>query len=334
MDANSVVKLMLDYKNNTVSGNFSKEDNKETIRQALIEANGGSSKLDLKALRGGRNDLFTIIEILIDKSVDEGLKGNEFFMKMVENRNLAEGDANDFVVEEDSVLVVSDVARGTQGIRRQRIGEQTSFPLRPTVHGIKVYDELSRILAGQADINALIDKVSKAVETQMLDDIFGAWSGITSATTGADYYPVAGSYEEDALLDLVEHTSAANGGVKCILVTTLKGARKLATSMVSDSAKEAVYKNGYAGIWNGIDVQIVPQRHKVGTTTFIFDDNKVFVIPVNMDQPIKQVTSGESLLVMGNPTDNADLTQEFTLITSWATAVITGKKFGVYEIAA
>jgi hypothetical protein len=325
---------MLDYKRNSVSGNFSTQDSKEVIRKALIDANGGSDKLNLKALRnGGRNDLFTIIEILIDKTVSEGLEGNEFFKKMVDERNLALGDVPSFVVEPDSILVVSDVSRGTQGIRRQRISQRTTTTLTPTARAIKVYDELSRILAGQADINVLINSVSEAVEKQKLDDIFAAWNAITSSTLGSTYYPAAGSYDEDELLDLVNHTSAANGSVKCMLVCTLKGARKLATSVMSDNTKDEINKNGYSMVWNGITVQIVPQRHTVGTETFIFNDNKIYIIPMNMDQPIKQVMSGESLLIMGNPLDNADLTQEFALITEWETAVVTGKKFAVYEIA-
>ena len=333
MDTNSVVKLMLDYRNNSVSGNFSKDDSKEVIRKALIEANGGSTKLDIKALRNGRNELFTIIELLVDRTVSEGLKGNEFFVSMVESRNLAEGDKPDFVIEANSTLVVADVARGTQGIRRQRIGERTKVSLTPTVHAVKVYDELSRILAGNADINELIDKVSESVQRQMLDDIFGAWNAITSATIGATYYPVAGAYDEDNLLDLEAHVSAANDSSKCVMLATRKGARKLTTGVISNTAMEDYYNKGYAMLWNGVNTQIVPQRHQVGTTTFIFDDDKIHVIPVNMDKPVKQVVSGESILIAGNPLDNADLTQEFTLITSWTTAVVAGKTFGIYEIA-
>jgi hypothetical protein len=331
MEIGNVVKLILDYRNNPVTGNFSKEDNKETIRQALIEANGGSSKLDLKTLLRGRTDLFTIIETVVDRTVSEGLKGDEFFMNMVEERNLAYGDQPKFTADVNTTLVVADAARGTQGIRRQRFGEKTSVTLTPTPKVIKIYEELSRLLAGTADINDLIDAVTKAVKLRRLDDIYAAWNGITAANITVDYYPVAGAYDEDTLLDLINHVSAANDGAKCMLVCTLKGARKLSTGIISNSAREDYYKNGYAMNWNGINVQIVPQRHTVGTNTFIFDDDKVYVIPVGMDKPVKQVASGESLLIVGNPTDNADLTQEFSLITEWVTGVFTGKKFGVYE---
>ena len=136
MDAKSLVKLMVDYRNNPTTGNFSKDDNKEVIRQALIEANGGSSKLDLKSLRNNRNELFTIIELLVDATVPEGLNGDEFFMNMVEERNLALEDKPTFVVKGNSTVVTADIARGTQGLRRQRIGERTTVTLTPTPKGI------------------------------------------------------------------------------------------------------------------------------------------------------------------------------------------------------
>ena len=328
-----LVQLMHDYHKGTVK-EYSMEDSKEVIRQALVDLNGGSTKLDMKSFR--RNPaLYDIIETLIDKEVAEGLLQNDWFTEFCEQRNLAEGDSAQFVVEENSDLVVADVARGTQGIRRQRIGERTTITVKPTPHAVKVYDELTRILAGKADINVLIDKVSTAMQKAMLDDQFAAWNKLTSDNIGSDYYPVAGSYTEEALFNLINHVSAANGGDPVMLLCTLAGARKIGTTaMLSDDTKKDFYNYGYPQKWNGIKVVAVPQRHKVGSNEFIFDDNKICVIPMNkMDKPVKQVIGGESLLIVDNPEDNTDLTQNITLINQWGTTVITGTKFGIYEMA-
>jgi hypothetical protein len=332
MDVKEVLQLSNDYLHNSVK-KYSKDDSREVLRKAIVDLNGGNTTLNKKILRGdSRNALFDYIEILIDQNVSEGLKGNEFFMNMTEQRNLAEGDAPDFRVKPKSNLIVAEIARGTQSLRRQRLGEVTSTKLTPVPHGVKVYEELCRILAGQADIQDLIDQVSSSVQNQMLDDIYTIWNGITSANTGADFYPTAGSYSEDALLDLINHVSAANDGSKCTLVATLKGARKLATTIYGNSAQEDFYKLGYIANWNGVRVQIVPQVHTIGTSTFKFSDSKIHVIPTGMDKPIKQVIGGQSILVAGNPLDKEDFTQEFTLISEWITGCVTGKKFGVYEI--
>lgn len=46
-----------------------------------------------KDIRDGKcNGLFSIIEVLVNRISEEGLKGDELFMNMIEDRNLALGD--------------------------------------------------------------------------------------------------------------------------------------------------------------------------------------------------------------------------------------------------
>lgn len=331
MDRTNLVKLILDYCHNNVQ-KYSQAEAKETIFNAIKELNGGSTKLSRKTFRRG-TAIFDLIEEVIQKEVTEGLEANDFYNALVETRNMAEGDAPEFVVKADSNLVVADVAKGTRGLRRQRIGSERTFTLTPVTHGIKVYEEMARVLAGRADISELVSAVSEAMTKRMLDDVYAAFSGITASVMDADYYPTAGTYDEDTLLDLCNHVSAANGGAKVMLVCTLRGARKIKASDGSEISKESVYNNGYATKWNGIDVQVVPQHHKVGTNEFIFDDNKIYVLPVNMDKPIKQVISGEVILEVGTGAENADMSYDILMLSDWATMVVVGKKFGIYELA-
>lgn len=331
MNTEELVKLMLDYHHNCVK-EFSMEDARETIRQALVAANGGSTKLTRKSFRN-HPELYTIVETLINRTVSEGLTENDFFNRFVEERNLAEGDAAEFTTTEPATLVVADAARGTMGIRRQRMAERTATTLVPTAHVIKVYDEMTRVLSGRADINDMIDAVTKAVTQRRLNDIYAAFSGLTSDTLGADYYPTAGAYDEDALLDMCQRVSAANDGATVTLVCTLKGARKIQADKTDDNTQNDIYNHGYAMKWNGIDVVVVPQRLKVGSSEFIFDDDKVYVIPSNMDQPIKMVVGGDDVFDINDDiTENADMSLEVTYIAYYVVGVITARKFGIYEM--
>lgn len=333
MNAKELVKLMLDYRHGCVQ-QFSKDEARETIRQALIDANGGSTKLSYKSFRNNPQ-MYTIIETLIDQVRSEGLTGNEFFNRFVEQRNMAEGDAPEFVVKEKANLVVADIARGTQGIRRQRVAARSSITLVPTAHGIRVYEEMTRILSGRADINDLIDQVTEAVTKRQLNDIYGAFCTITQDTLGEDYYPTAGTYDEDALLDVCQRVSSVNDGATITLICTLKGARKIkATSNVSDEEKSDIYNYGYPMKWNGMDVIVVPQRLKVGSEEFMFDDDKIYVMPSNMDQFIKMVVGGDDVFtVTDNTTDNADMSMEVMYITYYVVCVVLARKFGIYEMA-
>ena len=88
MDRLQIVKLATDMIQNKVSGNFADASkNSEALIEALIEANGGSSKINPKTFHRG-NALFDIVEEIIPAITEEGLKGDEFFMELVEYRNL------------------------------------------------------------------------------------------------------------------------------------------------------------------------------------------------------------------------------------------------------
>lgn len=59
-----------------VSSQYSTAQTMDSLRQALVEANGGKTYLDPKALRGGKSDaLFTLIEEILSQTVLEGLQG-------------------------------------------------------------------------------------------------------------------------------------------------------------------------------------------------------------------------------------------------------------------
>ena len=113
IDSN-LVKLALDGYKGHVAGDYSVNDTQEALRKALVEANGGSTKLDIKALRDGScSKVFAIVEELVNVISEEGLKGDEFFMNMVEDRNLALGDTPKFHIERECLFAVADIAEGT-----------------------------------------------------------------------------------------------------------------------------------------------------------------------------------------------------------------------------
>ena len=121
-DMKDIVKLAVDgYKGNVEK--YSVKQSQDALREALIQANNGSTKLNYRDIRDGKCvGLFTIIEELLDATVMDGLTANDFFNQFVDYRNVAEGDQNLFLVEDSNLFVVDEVANGTQALRRQRLG--------------------------------------------------------------------------------------------------------------------------------------------------------------------------------------------------------------------
>lgn len=74
-DNSNIVKLAVDaYRGNVEQ--YSTKQSMEVLRQALIEANGGSTVLNYKNIRDGKCvGLFTLIEEILSRTVVEGLQG-------------------------------------------------------------------------------------------------------------------------------------------------------------------------------------------------------------------------------------------------------------------
>ena len=151
-----IVKLAVDSYKGRVE-KYTVGQSQEALRQALIEANGGSTKLNYKAIRDGKcNGLFTLIEEILSRTVIEGVQSDDFFNAFVDYRNVAEGDKNLFIVEDSTLFVVDDVADGNQGIRRQRLGGSTETSIPTSMKMVRIYEELNRVLSGRVDFNTFI----------------------------------------------------------------------------------------------------------------------------------------------------------------------------------
>ncbi len=318
-EMNDIVKLAVDgYKGTLVK--YSVRESQDTIRQALITANNGKTTLNYKDIRDGKcPGLFTLVEEILSRTVAEGLTRDDFFNAVVDFRNVAEGDSNVFVVEDSNLFVVSDAADGTQGIRRQRLGGSTETTIPTQLKMVRIYEELNRVLAGRVDFNDFIKKVSESFQQKLLNDVYSLWTSVTAEQLGGQkFFPMAGSYNEDTLLDAIAHVEAAAGGKPATLIGTKKALRNLKDSIQSDSAKEDMYNMGYIGKFLGTPVVCTPQRHKVGTTEFVMEDD-VITIVAGDDKPLKVVYEGDPIVLMGDPMHNADFTQEY----------LYGEKYGM-----
>lgn len=335
-DMKKIVKLAVDAYKGEVQ-NYSTKEAQEVLRNALIEANHGSTKLDIRDIRDHKCDeMFRLVEEILKETVVDGLTENDFFNAFVDFRNISLGDENMFVVEDNDLFVVAEIAEGTQGIRRQRLGgaKETSIPT--TLKAVRIYEELNRVLAGRIDFNEMIDKVAESFRQQLLNDIYALWIGATADQLGGvTYFPAAGTYDEDDLLELIAHVEAAAGGKTATIVGTAKALRNLKESIQSDGARDELHNFGYYGKFYGTPCIKVPQRHKLGTDEFVMDDD-VLTIVAGDQKFIKCVYEGDSLMILGDPLKNADLTQEFFYADRYGMGIVlAGRNAGVgrYEMA-
>lgn len=316
------------YKNKFQHDKFSANDANEVLRQAFIDLNGGSTKLDYKAMRRNGAQMFEILEEILQNTVLEGLPEDNFFKQFVEYKNLALGDQNSFYVPDKTMLVISEIADGTQSLRRQRLDVGTNVSIPVSWKGIKIYEHLSRLLSGRTDFNEMLQALEEAFRLKINEDIYTAFTGaFTSLPAG---FTSSGSFDEDTLLDLIEHIEAATGK-SAIISGTRKALRKVTTAIISDSAKEEMYKMGFYGSFNGTPMVRIKQVHTVGTYTFKLSENDLY-ITTGDEKPVKFITEGEMRIINGDALSNQDLTQDYFSATQYGTGIVITDLFGKYQL--
>lgn len=223
---------------------YSVAESSEALRQALIDINGGP-ELNYKKMRAGAsNGMFELIEEIVPRTVVEGLTESDFFNTLVDFRNVAAGDAPVFEVEDVNWFEISPVAHGSRGLRRQRLGGYTSKTVPTMLHGVRIYEPMRRLLAGRVDFNKFIDDVGRSYAQNILNEIYDCFSGVTAEDlSDAVYFPVAGTYDEDALLDIVAHVQAASGK-EAVILGTAKALRNLAPSIHGYDSRSDLYNMG------------------------------------------------------------------------------------------
>lgn len=326
-----LVRLAVDAYKGHVTGNYSKDDNMEVLRQALIDANGGSTKLDYKAIRDGKcNGLFAIVEEIITKTVIEGLPESCPLFNYVDFRNIAEGDTNLFEIRDNGLFVVSEIANGTQGLRRQRLAGGDEITVKTRLKGIKIYEELRRILAGRVDFNDMIDKVSESFQKKINEDIYMAVKAGLDGLVAP--YRRSGAFDEAVLTEIIDHVEAATGK-KAYILCSKQAVRKITGVKGSDanSAKEELFAMGYYGHFYTTPIVVMENAHKVGTTEFVLD-NDLHIIASD-EKFVKFVTEGDTLIIDGKAIDNADLSQEYLMAMAYGVNVIMSSVAGEYALA-
>ena len=305
---------------------FAEGNPTDVIVNRIKEANNGSTTIDYKAIRDGKcPELFAVIEELIDVALDVTALDNSPLAEMIETKNGNWGDKPEFLVADNSLLTVDVVANGTQGIRRQRLIGGQKVTLTPVNKAIKIYEELVLILSGRIDWVEFVNRVAKSFEREFYASVAKQLNNLSTARFNV---VSSGSATEAGLLSLIEKVEAATGKTAYVLGTRT-ALRAFPLAMAGEKVKDDYYEMGYAGKFNGTDC-IRLKNYLDAAGNFVLSDTRVYVIAGD-DKFIKHYVEGEPIVIARDAVDNADLTQEYTVIRREGTAVVVSDTMGVYD---
>lgn len=303
----------------------------EVMRNAFVDIVGTSTP-DYRQFRKHKNEIFEVIEEVLDQTITDGML-TPFFDQFVEYRDLNLGDTNEFYVEDRSMLVVARHAGNHWNIRRQKLNVGDSFVVATEPIAIAIYADFKRFLAGRLDWDAFVSKVGQAFTQDLNSRVYAEFMSTINYLPAE--FKATGTYDEATLLEIAEHVQAANQGSEIIIAGTRTGLSKLsgAQALLSEQMKNELNQNGVLANWNGYSLLPIPQNHKSNSFEFQVDNDRLMILPANA-KPIKVVKEGTPLIKeVSDGLTNRDMSMEYNFIAQYGVASVFNMLYGQYQIS-
>ena len=239
---------------------------------------------------------------------------------------------NEFIVEDNSVLVASRFAGNHWDTDRKKLHGKRSFSVDTEWFYVHVYDDLERFLKGIITLPEMVAKMQKAMQNSIDDRIFTAFNGAGTYLPAA--FQVSGTYDRIKMTELIQKVQYASqknvvlAGTKTALSAIADG---INSDWISASQKEelattgSVLKNTGLGVV-GIEI---PQTFVRGTYDFKVDNKSIYVLPDN-EKFIKVYFEGDTRARELGSTDKHDQNIDTQIQTKVGVGCVFSNVFGKY----
>lgn len=340
--------LMMDASNG-VYEKYSKEDTQTILRNQFDKVLGinfkTASRMERRqAWRNHNKEIATLIEDVIVDKMNSGFNtSNARFMEYVEEINIADGNENQFFVEDNSLLTVSRFAGNSHDVIRQAVKPGKAFSIETSWYTVKVYSDFTLFQSGKIDFAALVDKMYKSIEQYRYAALYTAFMSMdTSLPTDMIFETQVTESTKDEIIAHCEAISAATGK-EVILVGARPAIQKLQSTvnynMFSDAMKDERHQNGILGNWEGYDCLPLARVNAAGTRDNVFsadDQKKIYILPIDPEfKPIKRVNEGEVMYYeSGMDGLKKDMTVDAELAYQEGIGIVVNELFGEIKIKA
>ena len=325
---------------NGVYSSYTKEEANTIIRNQFDKILGGNfAQMNpmkrRQAWRDHGKEIASLVEdVLVDKMNSGWNATNARFMEFVREINLADGDKNEFLVEDNSLLQVSKYAGNHHDVIRQSVKPGKAFSIETSWYTIKVYTDFELFRLGKIDFAALIDRMYTSIEKYRYDALYVAFMSIDeSLPTDMKLETPVTEATKDSIVEKIEMVKSVTGK-EVILVGTKIAMQKLQGTvnynMWSDAMKDEKNKNGILGNWEGYECLALPRVNATGTRTEITDNTKILIVPVDPEfKPIVRVNEGDVMYYeTGMDGSKKDMTIDVEVSYKEGIGVIINQLFG------
>lgn len=305
----------------------------QAVREAFFEIIG-QDKLTWQAWRNHKNEIFTVMENVLTTNLPQAWEMSPFYRQFVEYRNGALGEKNEYVIDQDGMLVASRFSGNHWDTERQKLQGKRSFSVPTEWIYIRVYDDLERFLTGAIDLATMMRNMQNAFQREIDGRIFAAFNGI--GTYLPEAFKETGAYVRETMMELIQRVQTASqknvvlAGTKTALANIAEG---IDANWISQSQKEEMATTGALLNLTGLGVTAIeiPQTFIRGTYDFKVDNKSIYVLP-DLEKPIKLYFEGDTRARDLSEQDTHDQTVDSQVQTKLGHAVILSSLFGKYTI--
>ena len=343
----SVKNLMFDLAGNRKiyadDREISLEEANEKIREVCfsklgLTKNATTRDINRALKRDSVHELFEVIEEVLDSYITTGWRNTEFFDDYVDEKNLADGDENEFYVEDNAVLTVEKVAGSHHDLIIQKLGVGETFDVPMSTYAVKVGSDLRLFLTGKKDWNQFIDAVAKAFINQIKNSLYTEFMNAGSKMPSSAQFNktgVLGDATKDTFDTLIEDVQTANDNSPVMIMGTKTALKKINNiadvDWISNDQKDAYANTGYMGTYEGTVLFEIPQRFKGNDTAIkLVDSNKLLIMPMVENKFVKFVDSGETEFTTPDDHKTRDDLQTYEVQRRMGIAAIITRIFGTW----
>lgn len=293
---------------------YTAEERKDGLQRYLEDLN--------KDFKRNKLDIYEIIEETVNAVLP--IKVRDYVKNFAEYKTYGENVEIVFHNTNGKIKAV-EVALGGH-VERQRI-DKGSFTIKATALQAKVYEEYERVIGGQVDWNALINRVIDAIMEGILTKVYNSLMAIYSSLPNANKHQNATL--DKAEFDKIISTVKAYSGKAIIMGTSLALSKIVLDQYASELDKEDIRNKGYLGLYKGCAVVEIPQSFEdESNTTKIFDEDFLFVLPSANEKLVLVALQGG---IKTKDSEGADWTYNFEAYQKVGVAIKQVQHVGMYK---
>ncbi len=311
------------------------------IREVMFDIMGidaSATRKEMKrAFKANKDEIFAILADTIEGKMITGWGNDPFFNRFVDARNLALGDKNEFVTEDDMVLTMSNLADGHHDLFRQKYARGSVYSVVTSNYGVKIFTDFALFATGRVDFDKFVEKVYDAVNACVMKMVYASFGEAAAKLPVQSIYNQTGALDLESVHEIAESVEAANGDKKVIIMgnkAALSKLNQLSDIDYSDEMRNEFHKTGKFGAWEGYEIVEIKRFIDPANPSQYMDADQLLFVPEDIDGFIKLVYEGDAEIYETNESTNRDKTVDYEYQQRMGAAVVIGKIFGSFKITA